>query len=175
MRRFRNWVMGITVAASWLLTFWAFFTLSEQNRRFGKLKSEHDSLKKYIGDVYANPHKILSQTLNVDNVRQYIRLKGIRWPNIVWAQCMVETGYLTCTNCCLQKNNLFGFMIGRKCMEFPNWQSSVDYYARWQIRNMNPGEDYFAFLKRIGYAEFKDYRIHVAQILLDNNLKYSPD
>lgn len=175
MRRFRQWVTGIALAASWLLTGWAFFTLSLADKKERKHLQVEDSLQRYIGKMYADPKLIVNKTMTVDNVRAYIRLKGIRWPNIVWAQSMVETGYLTCSNCCLQKNNLFGFMVGGVCMEFPDWQASVDYYARWQIKNMHAGEDYFAFLKRIGYAEFKDYRTHVAQILLDNNLTYSPD
>ena len=58
-------------------------------------------------------------------------------------------------------------------MKFNTWQESIDYYYRWQNKlYKNNKEDYFKFLKRIGYASFKQYNIHIAQILIDNKMSY---
>lgn len=141
-------------------------------RNYKSIKDENDSLRMYIGEIYKNPELICDSLLNRDNLLTYIRLKGIIWPNVVWAQSMVETGYLSCDNCCLKNNNLFGFMLKGKCMKFPTWQESVNYYFRWQRKLIKPGEDYYKFLTRIHYAHFPDYNIHIAQILIDNKMKY---
>lgn len=134
---------------------------------------QNDSLRKYIGNIYRHPEILCDSALTKDNVLNYIRLKGIKWPNVVWAQSMVETGYLACDNCCFTYNNLFGFMLNGKCMKFNTWQESIDYYYRWQNKlYKNNKEDYFKFLKRIGYASFKQYNIHIAQILIDNKMSY---
>ncbi|MBI3233762.1 MAG: glucosaminidase domain-containing protein [Bacteroidetes bacterium] len=150
--------------------------LNNTESKLDEVRIAKDSLHKYIGNIYRHPEIICDSSLTKDNVLNYIRLKGIRWPNIVWAQCMFETGYLSCDTCCFMYNNLFGFMLNGKCMRFDTWQESIQYYYRWQQKlYKNPKEDYFNFLKRVGYASFPEYNIHVAQILIDNKLQYKKD
>lgn len=142
--------------------------------RADELQRNNDALRSYIGRIYRHPELLCDSALTKDNVLSYIKLKGIRWPNVVWAQSMIETGYLSCNNCCLDYNNLFGFMLGGKCMRFATWQECVDYYFRWQNKlYKSPHEDYLRFLKRVGYAEFSEYNLHISQVLKDNKLNYT--
>ena len=44
------------------------------------------------------------------------------------------------------------------CMHFKNWKECVEYYKNWQLRQYTKeGEDYYAFLVRIKYAQSKKY------------------
>jgi hypothetical protein len=168
-----RWIL-ILVSVLLLCNIIFIYKWQQSDREYTAIKTQNDSLQKFIGRLYIHPELICDSILTRENLLSYIKLKGIKWPNVVWAQSMVETGYLTCDNCCLGSNNLFGFMLGGKCMDFRTWQECVDYYARWQIKYLKPKEDYLTFLKRVGYATFKEYQIHVAQILLDNKLAYQP-
>lgn len=150
--------------------------LNNSETKFDRLVEQNDSLKMYIGELYRHPEILCDSALNKENVLSYIKLKGVKWPHVVWAQSMVETGYLSCQNCCFKYNNLFGFMLNGKCMRFKTWQECVLYYHKWQNKlYKNPKEDYYLFLKRVGYASFSEYNIHLSQILKDNKLKYQID
>ena len=50
-----------------------------------------------------------------------IKAAGILHPDFVMAQCMQETGNLSCKKCCLRYHNLFGFYVGKnKCKKLYN-------------------------------------------------------
>ncbi len=168
----RNWIKLLLLVI--LITNVLFLIrIDKITKEVQSLNLSNDSLRKHIGHLYRDPVMLVDSILTPANVMKYIRLKGIKWPKVVWAQAMVETGYFTCDNCCLQYNNLFGFMIGSKeCMKFDKWQESVDYYAKWQRKSYTKDIDYFTFLTRIKYAGFKEYNTHIAQILMDNKMVY---
>lgn len=93
-----------------------------------------------------------------------IKAAGIRHPEFVIAQCIQETGWLSCKNCCLKYHNLFGFYIkGNKCKKFSSDQECINYYKTWQDkrydswRQKNPNQDYYHFLKTVGYATGDKY------------------
>lgn len=93
-----------------------------------------------------------------------IKDAGILHPDFVMAQCMQETGNLTCKKCCLRYNNLFGFYIkGNKCKKFESEKECIKYYKDWQQkrypkwRKKNPKADYYHFLKSVGYATGDKY------------------
>jgi flagellum-specific peptidoglycan hydrolase FlgJ len=106
---------------------------------------------------------IPDSTLSLKNIYSEITNRDILYPKIVLSQCILETGWLTSYNC-LRRNNLFGFRSKNWSSEKnthgykieDNWQSSVLYYKEWQDKNYSGG-DYYAFLKRIGYATSEDY------------------
>lgn len=109
-----------------------------------------------------------------------IKAAGIRHPDIVMAQCIAETGWLRCTPCCLNYNNLFGFRNrSNGCMRFPNEGASIAYYKRWQDKRYDlwsskfPGQDYFHFLKWVRYATGDRYNAGLKPILawVRGNLK----
>lgn len=92
-----------------------------------------------------------------DSVHAYIILVGIKHPDIVLRQAILETGWFQ-SKMLMDKNNLFGFRSTKKYKRFESWQACIDYYKSWQDEYYtNPEEDYYAFLKRIRYARTKEY------------------
>ena len=94
-----------------------------------------------------------SQT--VSEVRAEIARQGIPHPEVVLAQARLETGNFT-SRVCKAKHNLFGIRSGRSYKAYARWQDSVADYKR-RISSRYRGGDYYAYLRRIGYAEDKSY------------------
>ena len=86
---------------------------------------------------------------------QQIKDKGIKHPEIVYAQYRLETGNGV-SRAFTEYNNAFGFIYKRKLMRFKSVESCVEYYKTWQAKRYVTG-DYFEFLKKIGYAEEEGY------------------
>lgn len=93
-----------------------------------------------------------------------IKEAGIRHPDFVMAQCMQETGNLSCKKCCLRYHNLFGFYIkGNKCKKFESDEACIKYYKEWQDKRYDkwrkkyPKADYYHFLKYVKYATGDKY------------------
>lgn len=93
-----------------------------------------------------------------------IKAAGIRHPEFVMAQCIQETGWINCRNCCLRYHNLFGFYKkGNKCMKFDSDEECIQYYKKWQDkrydkwRKKNPKGTYYDFLKAVKYATGDKY------------------
>jgi hypothetical protein len=93
-----------------------------------------------------------------------IKGAGIRHPDFVMAQCMQETGNLSCKKCCLRYHNLFGFYIkGNKCKKFSSDSACIAYYKSWQDKRYDkwkkkyPQADYYHFLKYVKYATGDKY------------------
>ncbi len=101
--------------------------------------------------------------LTVNNVKAAIIEAGIKFPEIVLKQAILETGWLKCTKCSLNKNNIFGFYYKKKYIAFENWTDCIDYYKRWQDRHYKGG-DYYQFLKDVGYATSPTYVQKLKQI-----------
>jgi len=99
-----------------------------------------------------NNYKLPEDTsLTLNNVWKEINKAGILFPHIVYHQCLLETGNIKY----VKNNNLFGFR-GTKYLVFSNWQESVKFYRRWQIKYYRGG-DYYQFLLDIGYASDEKY------------------
>lgn len=97
------------------------------------------------------------KTPSVQEVYTYIVCAGIKFPDIVLRQAIWETGWFKSKHM-IHKNNLFGFRHSKKYMDFKSWQECVNYYKSWQLRKYTrEGEDYYAFLIRIKYAQSKKY------------------
>ena len=86
---------------------------------------------------------------------QQIKDKGIKHPEIVYAQYRLETGNGV-SRAFTEYNNAFGFIYKRKLMRFKSVGACVEYYKTWQAKRYVTG-DYFEFLKKIGYAEEEGY------------------
>ena len=86
---------------------------------------------------------------------QQIKDKGIKHPEIVYAQYRLETGNGV-SRAFTEYNNAFGFIYKRKLMRFKSVEACVEYYKTWQAKRYVTG-DYFEFLKKIGYAEEDGY------------------
>ena len=93
---------------------------------------------------------------NKEKVKQLILKYDIQHPDIVLRQAMYESGWLTCTNCSWDGNNPFGFFWKGSYLKYDSLEESVAYYKWWQDYWYRGG-DYYAFLKRVGYAEKPNY------------------
>jgi hypothetical protein len=107
------------------------------------------------------PDQSLAGPPTPERVFRAICRAGIRHPEIVMRQALLETGNLR-HPMLMSRNNLFGFR-SRAYLRFDNWQDSVAYYRRWQDRHYtNSAENYFRFLDRIRYAS-PGYQRYVMQ------------
>jgi len=119
------------------------------------------------------PLSIHSQSQN--EIYKYLNQCGIKQAEIVMAQCLVETGYLT-SDIFKYNNNLFGLKEAgkrdktaqgtkRKHAYYPHWKASVRDYLLYQRAYYNGEEDYYLFLSRMGYAEKIGYIDTVKMVL----------
>jgi hypothetical protein len=81
-------------------------------------------------------------------IKEEIIQQDIKFPEVVFAQAILETGWSKCQNCALDKfNNVFGFTTSLGFIRFSNWRSSIRFYRLWQNKYYKGG-DYFEFLSR---------------------------
>lgn len=113
------------------------------------------------------PNHIALPPLTIENLIREIRKNKLLYPDIVLAQAILETGWLT-SPVCRKKHNLFGLTNPRtgKYYEFSHWTESVRaYYSKVQYRY--DGGNYLLWLRDIGYAEAKDYVSALINVLKD--------
>lgn len=94
-------------------------------------------------------------------LRQY----DVKFPQIVVAQALLETGYFT-SRVCLENNNLFGLRRPSNggYYSFNSWEESVKAYKDY-VQYKYKGGNYYDFLNRIGYAEDKEYTSKIGRIV----------
>jgi len=88
----------------------------------------------------------LAADLTPKNVYLECVQQGIKYPEIVTAQSIQETGWYKCDNCSLKYNNIFGFWSDGTYIKFNRWEESVEYYRDWQVKYYTSGRDYYNFL-----------------------------
>ena len=131
--------------------------------RIEELKEENDKL---YTEVMAERLKCITTEeccevnfIRSDDIDQYIYEAmgyfNIQFPDLVYAQSILETGYYS-SDVCLQKNNLFGLYDSAKqtYRSYNYWWESVKAY-KTLIQNKFKGEtleDYFVFLDTLPYA-----------------------
>lgn len=106
------------------------------------------------------PTKLYSHrnTLNKENLLEELKIQQIKYPEIVLAQALLETGHFK-SKVCREKNNLFGLYNSKtkSYYSFNHWWESVVAYKKLIEYKHKPKENYFSFLERIGYAEDPNY------------------
>lgn len=103
--------------------------------------------------------------LTIPNLLAEIKRNGIRHPNIVLAQAILETGWFR-SSVCRNKHNLFGLTNPRTktYYKFNHWTESVRaYYTKVQYRYK--GGNYLLWLRDIGYAEDPGYIHAIIKVL----------
>ena len=112
----------------------------------------------------SEPNRNLPE-LTIPNLLEEIRQNGIKYPKIVLAQAILETGWFK-SSVCRNKHNLFGLTNPRtgEYYEFTHWTESVTaYYTKVQYRYKSG--NYLLWLKNIGYAEDPGYIRAVIRVL----------
>lgn len=108
--------------------------------------------------------------LTIPNLLAEIKKNNIKYPKIVLAQAILETGWFR-SSVCRNKHNLFGLTNPRTkdYYEFNHWTESVKaYYTKVQYRYKSG--NYLLWLRDIGYAEDKGYIRAIIRVMknLDN-------
>ena len=98
---------------------------------------------------------LVSHGQTISEVRVEIVRQGLPHPEIVLAQARLETGNFTSRKCKVQRN-ILGIKHGGRYATYKRWQDCVTDYKR-RISSRYKGGDYYAFLKRIGYAKDPRY------------------
>ena len=104
-----------------------------------------------------------SKELTIENLYAALKRHGIKYPKIVLAQAILETGRFR-SRVCHEHNNLFGLRHSKGYYSFSNWEESVIAYRDKVQYKHRDGEGYYSFLKRIGYASAPDYINKVREI-----------
>lgn len=80
----------------------------------------------------------------------------IKYPDIVYAQAVLETGNFK-AGIFTRKQNLFGLRGKKGYYSFKHWSESVKMYKEKIQSRYWEGEDYYYFLRRIHYATNPNY------------------
>ena len=105
-----------------------------------------------------------------DQVASEIARQNIPHPHIVLAQARLETGNFK-SDRCRRDHNLFGIKHGKRYAKYRSWRESItDYKIRISSR-YNGRENYYSFLKRIGYARDERYTAKLKHINNDTRRK----
>ncbi len=120
----------------------------------------------YETQYITKPYQEFSST----TLKEYLKEVNIKFPHIVYAQMVLETGYFT-SNVFRENNNLSGMKqpairsttakgTRNGHAYYNNWMDSVHDYALWQttfLSNVNSDKEYLEFLVERGYAEDPSY------------------
>ena len=100
-----------------------------------------------------------------EGLKEALAYYGIKRPNIVYAQAILETGHFT-SSVCQNKNNLFGLYDSKngKYYEFEHWSESVIAYKNYIQSKYESDSSYYRFLESINYAQDPTYVNKVKQI-----------
>lgn len=132
-------------------------------------KSDYRVAREKYGKLPERVNEVATQDelpeLTIPNLLAEIKKNGIKYPKIVLAQAILETGCFK-SAVCRNKHNLFGLTNPRTktYYEFNHWTESVKaYYTKVQYRYK--GGNYLLWLKKIGYAEDKGYIRAIISVL----------
>ena len=100
-----------------------------------------------------------------EGLKEALAYYGIKCPNIVYAQAVLETGHFS-SSVCQNKNNLFGLYDSKngRYYEFEHWSESVIAYKNYIQSKYKSDSSYYRFLKSINYAQDPTYVNKVKQI-----------
>jgi murein DD-endopeptidase MepM/ murein hydrolase activator NlpD len=105
-----------------------------------------------------------TKELTIENLYAALKRHGIKYPKIVLAQAILETGRFR-SRVRNEHNNLFGLRHSKGYYSFNHWEESVIAYRDKVQYKHRENENYYSFLKRIGYSTSKDYVRRVREIV----------
>ena len=124
-----------------------------------------------------------SVSLTHELLYEQINQKNIKFPDIVFAQAVLESGHFK-SQLFINQNNLFGMRAPKKRETtainkgkkeyalYNDWDSSIEDYQLWQEFTLkNKGNltrsQYFALLSRV-YASDRKYVSSLKRVIIDN-------
>lgn len=130
-------------------------------RRIREKYSRRRRSKNYINTIPSTK----TEGLTLESLYQEILKNNIKYPKIVLAQAVLETGWFK-SSVCRNKGNLFGLVNPRTktYYEFDDWRDSVTAY-RDKVQYRYKSGNYLLWLKKIGYAEDKGYIEAVMRVM----------
>lgn len=136
-----------------------------------------------LPSLYPNDIFYDSKPLTYETLYKEICGFGIKYPEVVFAQAVLESGNFK-SDLCRNSNNLFGMKmpkrretlaIGKRKSNyaiFNSWTDSVNDYLLWQNfvlerNDIQSKNDYLKYLHKV-YAENKNYVSLLKKIMKDN-------
>lgn len=118
-----------------------------------EIKIEHSAAPAFF---YQSPEEGLVEALNY---------YGIQYPQIVYAQALLETGHFT-SSVCKKYNNLFGLYNSKikDYYSFEHWSDSVKAYRDFVQYKYKGNTDYYTFLVNLPYAMDPNYINKIKQL-----------
>lgn len=109
-----------------------------------------------------------------EGIMEALEYYGVKHPQIVYAQAILETGHFK-SDLCLNGNNLFGLYNSKKYKyyTFDHWKDCIIAYKEMIQYKYKDGDDYYKFLSDIGYAEDSKYIDKLKEIVNQNDKKRS--
>ena len=92
--------------------------------------------------------------ISTKEVYELLDKYNIQNKDVVIRIAIHETNWFK-SNRAVNHNNLFGFVVG--ITRFESYEASVLAYKKRVESRLREGENYYTFLKRIGYAEDPNY------------------
>lgn len=161
----RNLVIALTLL---------FGTLSAECPGISIEESNDEALRTYLRTI---------APLNTQTLKAAFELEGILCPSVVLAQARLESGNFSSV-LCREHNNLFGMKLpavrqtsavrgtDNGYAVYDSWYDSVidmALFQKWYRDGGRDMNDYFGFLRAIGYAEDHAY-MHKLRILMEGKI-----
>ena len=126
---------------------------------FSIIKPIHPQIVHYIPSslIIKENHDSLTK----ENILWEMNRAKIQHPEIVFNQIRLETSNLKCTNCSLDYNNLFGFMMDSTYLTYDTWMLSISAYKFWQKKRYKDG-DYYDCLRK--YWKCSDIDLYICEL-----------
>lgn len=101
-----------------------------------------------------------------EGLMEALEYYGVKHPQIVYAQAVLETGHFK-SDLCLNGNNLFGLYNSKKhrYYTFDHWKDCIIAYKEMVQYKYKDGDDYLNFLKEIGYTEDSKYICKLKELI----------
>ena len=145
----------------------------------GVLQFSEAEMQEMVQDMMAKlrVEDIRASEFSPQLLLEYMELRGIKHPEVVYKQAVLETGWFKHIRC-TEYNNYFGMKkakvrehcqlgVWKKHATYEHWTLSVDDYKYWQEYWEGEGysqRNYYSFLSEVGYATAKNYTRTLKQI-----------
>lgn len=144
------------------------------------LENKIDSLEKVVDrmNMIINGYKNIEKSKSFmtksieEGIDEALIYYDIKYPDIVKAQAILETGNYT-SNLCVNHNNLFGLYDSKnkRYYSYKHWYESIEDYKRLIQSKYDNNKYYYEFLEDIKYASDKKYVSKLKEIVKEMNNK----